>query len=73
MDTFLTLWEITFPMVIMGIISYIIFALVMYEYLLVGDFRRGFKKGGIFKKLGHILIFILYLPIYILLYIFGIY
>lgn len=73
MKTFYVLWEITFPAVIIGVISYIVYAMAMYQYLQVGHFRYGFKRGGPFKKLLHIFMFILYLPVYILLLIIDVY
>lgn len=73
MKTFYVLWELTFPATIIVILLYVVFALSMYQYLQVGSFRQGFKQGGVLRKLEHIVMFILYLPVYVLLVIIGVY
>ena len=73
MGTFWILWELTIPLTILIIGAYLALCIRIHENLSNGRFRKHFQTTNIIGKIFMVILFILYIPVYIILVILGIY
>lgn len=73
MSTFWVLWELTIPLTILTIGAYLTMCIRIHENLSNGKFRKYFQTTNIIGKIFMVILFILYIPVYIILVILGIY